>query len=84
MLTEIQKELLFDYCLGLTSQRETFAAMILVISDDDAAELCTRIKAVLAPLRTLNHTRCPDYLAEQTITAGVAMIARITFREQLA
>jgi hypothetical protein len=66
-LTEQQKELLFDYCLGLTSPQETAQAQELVFSDDQAARVVASIKAGLSPLDTITPEPCPDELAEGTI-----------------
>jgi prepilin-type processing-associated H-X9-DG protein len=66
-LTDQQKELLFDYCLGITSPEETAQAQELVFSDDQAAKLVALIKAGLSPLDSITPEPCPDELAEGTI-----------------
>jgi prepilin-type processing-associated H-X9-DG protein len=66
-LTDQQKELLFDYCLRITSPKETAQAQELVFSDDQAAKLVASIKAGLSPLDTITPEPCPDELAEGTI-----------------
>ena len=38
-LNNEQKELLFDYCIGLTSQTETDEAEALISSNQEAAEI---------------------------------------------
>jgi prepilin-type processing-associated H-X9-DG protein len=66
-LTEQQKELLFDYCLGLTSPQETAQAQELVFSNEQAAKLVASIKAGLSPLDSITPEPCPEELAEGTI-----------------
>lgn len=66
-LTNEQKQLIFDYTLRLTSTQETVEAEALISSDAEAAELHSRLKAVLAPLGTMESNACPDELAERTV-----------------
>ena len=62
-----QKQLLFDYCLGLTSRQQSAKAKALVSSNQAAAEIHSRLKATLAPLDSLEPASCPDDLAERTV-----------------
>ncbi len=62
-----QKQLLFDYCLGLTSRQQSAEAEALVSANQAAAEIHSRLKATLAPLDSLEPEPCPDDLAEHTI-----------------
>jgi prepilin-type processing-associated H-X9-DG protein len=66
-LDESQKQLLFDYCLGFTSERENAQAQELVFSNDQAARLVKSIKASLSPLDIIATEQCPEELAEGTI-----------------
>jgi hypothetical protein len=66
-LNSMQKQLLFDYCIGLTSQEQSDEAEALISSNQAAAEIHSKIKAALAPLDSLELGLCPDYLAEHTI-----------------
>ncbi len=66
-LTNEQKQLLFDYCIGLASQKDTAEAKTLIASNEEAAEIHSKIKAALAPLDTIEPEPCPDDLAERTI-----------------
>jgi prepilin-type processing-associated H-X9-DG protein len=66
-LNETQKQLLFDYCLGLTSEVENAQAQELVFSNNHAAKLVKSIKASLSPIETIASDQCPDDLAEGTI-----------------
>jgi hypothetical protein len=68
-LSNQQKELLFDYCMGLTSQDETSDAEALIASNEEAAELHSKIKSSIIPLENLvlESEPCPDTLIERTI-----------------
>ena len=66
-LNNQQKQLLFDYCIGLTSEEQTAEAEALISSNDEAAEIHSKLKAALAPLETVHPEPCPNDLAERTI-----------------
>jgi hypothetical protein len=66
-LNNQHKHLIFDYCIGLTSEEQTAEAQILISSNDEAAEIHSNLKAALAPLASLQPETCPDELAERTI-----------------
>ncbi len=66
-LTNRQKQSLFDYCLGLTSEKEAAEAKRLISSNEKAAEIHSKLKAALAPLDSLERETCPDDLAEGTV-----------------
>jgi prepilin-type processing-associated H-X9-DG protein len=66
-LNNQQKQLLFDYCLGLTSEETTAEAEQLIASNRQAAEIYAKLKTALSPLKTLESDTCPDELAEGTI-----------------
>jgi prepilin-type processing-associated H-X9-DG protein len=66
-LNSQQKEILFDYCMGLTSEQESAQAQELVFSNEQAAKFVTSIKASLSPLESITPEECPDELAEGTI-----------------
>lgn len=66
-LNNQQKELLFDYCIGLTSEQETAQAQELVFANEQAAKFVASIKASLSPLESITPQECPDELAEGTI-----------------
>jgi len=67
LLNNQQKELLFDYCLGITSEAESAQAQELVFSNEQAAKFVTSIKASLSPLESITPEECPAELAEGTI-----------------
>jgi hypothetical protein len=66
-LNNQQKQLLFDYCLGLTTQESTAEAEVLIASNSQAAEIHSKLKAAISPLKRLESNLCPDSLAEGTI-----------------
>jgi len=66
-LSDRQKQLLFDYCLGLTSKKEAAQAEALIGSNKQAAELYRRLQSAVAPLSALEPSACPDQLAERTV-----------------
>ncbi len=66
-LSNQQKQLLFDYCIGLASEKETAEAEQLISSHKEAAEIHSKLKAAFAPLDSLEPQPCPDELAEGTI-----------------
>ena len=66
-LNNAQKQLLFDYCLGLTTENETAEAEALISSSREASETYHKLRATLAPLDSVEAQDCPDKLAERTI-----------------
>jgi prepilin-type processing-associated H-X9-DG protein len=66
-LNNEQKQLLFDYCIGLTSQKETAEAEGLISTNKEAAEIHSRLKTAIEPLDSLGQESCPDELVEHTI-----------------
>lgn len=66
-LNDLQKQLLFDYCIGSTSEKETAEAEALIASNLEAVEIHSKLKAALAPLDSLELEPCPDDLVERTI-----------------
>jgi len=81
-----QKQLLFDYSFGLTSESESAQAQALISSNEEAAEIYRRLQALLAPLESLDPEPCPDELAERTIArlANVANSGHHGLEELLA
>lgn len=66
-LSKGQKQLLLDYCLGLTSQEQNAEAETLISSDEEAADIHSKLKASLSPLSCVEPEPCPDDLAERTV-----------------
>lgn len=67
-----QKQLLFDYSFGLTSDSESAHAQALISSNEEAAQIYSHLQALLAPLDTWQPEPCPDQLAERTIARLIA------------
>ncbi len=85
-LNNQQKQLLFDYCLGLTSEEVTAEAEQLIASNKQAAEIHSKLKNALSPLKTLESDLCPDDLAEGTIwrLKNVARSSQLRLEQLLA
>ncbi len=85
-LTNQQKQLLFDYCIGLTSEKETAEAEALISSSEEAAEIHSKLKAALAPLEAVASEPCPDELAERTIwrLSNLARSSQLQLQQLLA
>lgn len=66
-LSNKQKQLLFDYSIGLTSEEQTTEAETLISENKEAVEIHSKLKASLAPLESLEPQVCPDDLVEHTI-----------------
>ncbi len=85
-LKDQQKQLLFDYCIGITSEEQTAEAQALIASNDEAAEIHSKLKAALAPLETVQPEPCPDDLAERTILRlnNIARTSQLRLQQLLA
>lgn len=66
-LNNEQKELIFNYCMGLTSQEEAAEVKSLILSSKEASEIHSSFKSALSPLETIEPESCPDDLALRTI-----------------
>lgn len=66
-LTREQKQLLFDYCMGLTSKAEAVEAQELIASNQEAQKIHSKLKAIFVPLDSMELEFCPDTLAERTV-----------------
>jgi hypothetical protein len=62
-----QKELIFNFCMGLTSKEESAEAEALISSNEEASNIHSKIKSTLLPLNSLKSESCPDELAQLTI-----------------
>jgi len=85
-LNDQQKQLLLDYCLGLTSEEVTAEAEQLIASNKQAAEIHSKLKTALSPLKTLETEFCPDSLVEGTIwrLKNVARSSQLRLEQLLA
>ena len=66
-LNSEQKQFIFDYCFGLTSQEQNVEAEALISSNEQASIIHSKIKATLEPLNSLEPESCPDSLVERTV-----------------
>jgi hypothetical protein len=62
-----QKELLFDHCVGIISEKETAKVKELISSNKEATKIHRKLKTALAPLESIRPDLCPNLLAERTI-----------------
>jgi hypothetical protein len=82
-LTDRQKQLLFDFSLGLTTEHETLEAERLLASSDEAAALHHLLRDTLAPLDTLEVEPCPDKLTERLFARAAEMSQERSSRDRL-
>ncbi|MBN1507296.1 MAG: hypothetical protein JW955_10645 [Sedimentisphaerales bacterium] len=66
-LSDAQKQLLFDYSVGMTCEHEAAEAEQLLSSSDQATQLYDLLRSALSPLESVEIEPCPDELAERTI-----------------
>ena len=87
-LNDDQKQLLFDFSLGLTSEHETTQAEMLLTSSQEAAEIHQMLRSTLAPLESVEVEPCPDDLTERLFSrlkeASPAGSGRDRLEERLA
>ena len=66
-LNEQQKQLIFDYCIGLASEEEATEAQRLISASEEAAKIYSSLKAAISPLDSFEQEVCPEDLAGNTI-----------------
>jgi prepilin-type processing-associated H-X9-DG protein len=66
-LNEEQKELIFDYCMGLTDPEKSVEARSLICSNEQANDIYSNLKSTLQPLESIADELCPDELVERTV-----------------
>ncbi len=64
-LRDQQKQLLFDYSLGLTSARQSAEARRLLSQNEEAVKVYQTFQNVLSPLESLELDPCPDESTER-------------------
>ncbi len=64
-LSDQQKQLLFDYSLGLTSSRQTADAQKLLSQNQEAVDLYGTFQNTLSPLESMELDPCPEELTER-------------------
>ncbi|MHC4536590.1 MAG: hypothetical protein ACYS6K_21780 [Planctomycetota bacterium] len=67
-----QKELLFDYCVGITSEEETAKVKELISFNKEAAEIHRKLKAALTPLESVRPELCRNVEGPTTFLPAVA------------
>lgn len=75
-----QKELIFDYCMGLASPEQVAEARALVSSNEEASEIYSKLQATLAPLEKVTFEECPQHLVESTLSHVNTVAASSTDR----
>jgi hypothetical protein len=66
-LSREEKELIFDYSIGVASEEQIRDAEQLLAGNSAAAQLHSRLKKVMQPLGGLKVPSCPDELVEGVI-----------------
>jgi anti-sigma-K factor RskA len=72
-LNNSSEELLFDYCLGITSENEAAKAENLIATKAEAAAIHGRLKAALEPLEAVRPESCPEHL-EMLLLSGCSHV----------
>ena len=68
-----ERELVFDYCLGLLLAEEAATVEAWIACNEEAAAFHARIQAALRSLESLPCESCPPELAENTVRCLCAM-----------
>lgn len=66
-LNDEQKELIFDYCMGLANPEQAVQIRSLISSNEEASQIYSNLKSTLQPLERIEVEVCPDELVERTI-----------------
>ena len=66
-LSDFEKEIIFDYCLGLESHEERNKVESLIATSDEALKLYNAIKQSLSPLDSWTSQQCPEYIVDHTV-----------------
>ncbi len=62
-----QKQLVFDYCMGQSSEEECAQVEHMIASNPEAGRFCRNLQSILNPLNSVTGEPCPEDLAERTI-----------------
>ncbi|MBN2588562.1 MAG: hypothetical protein JXA96_01770 [Sedimentisphaerales bacterium] len=62
-----EKQLIFEYCVGITSPEQAAKAIQLIADNQEASELYSKLKTAFKPLETIGMQNCPDYIVEKTL-----------------
>jgi hypothetical protein len=66
-LNRDELELIFDYCLGTADFQQREQARLLIESNPEAADFCSKVQASIGPLDEWTVEPCPDQLVENTV-----------------
>ena len=66
-LSDFEKELIFDYCLGLELSEDRDKVKSLIANNIEALELYDAIMKSLSPLESLEAQQCPEYIVDRTV-----------------
>lgn len=67
MLRKEYKQLLFDHSLNLTTESEAAQAEALIANNQEAEQIHSKLKFILAALDSIRDYLCPNDLAERTV-----------------
>jgi anti-sigma-K factor RskA len=67
-LNRDELELIFDYCLGTADFQQREQARLLIESNPEAADFCSKVQASIGPLDEWTVESCPDRLVESTVS----------------
>ena len=63
-LNEQQKQLIFDYCIGIADEKSKDQAESIITESKEAALLHNNISNSLRPLESLDEEKCPKDLVQ--------------------
>ena len=86
-LSNQDKELLLDYCLGIAPQEQVYYIEGLLSSNPEALRLYASFQGTLSPLQTIQPEPCPEELVEKTVArlkeaAGQEHLQQLLHSEQ--
>jgi len=67
-LNRDELELIFDYCLGTADIEQREQARLLIESNPEAADFCSKVQVSIGPLDEWTVESCPDRLVENTVS----------------
>jgi hypothetical protein len=62
-----QKQLIFDYCMGQSSEEDCAQVEHIIASNPQAKKFCQNLQSILNPLDSVAGEPCPEDLAERTL-----------------
>jgi prepilin-type processing-associated H-X9-DG protein len=83
-LSNQQKELLFDYALGLTSEAQTLEVERLLKTYEEAVRVHAVFKSAVSPLDNSEIEPCPDQLVDATVARFRAVVEQEAGQDRLS